>query len=121
MKKELKIILIGMEIFILVVLILIAIGYQQKWIIATGDGPRFDWYEVQQDISSIGKLEPDNDEPEKPENSEQAKPEEPEPSTTIATRPSEPEPEPEPETTDPLETWDPETPLPSDDWETDEF
>lgn len=35
----------------LVVLVLIGLGCQQRWIIVTGDGPRFDWYAVGEDLN----------------------------------------------------------------------
>ena len=51
MNNKLKILLIAAEVFVLVVLVLVGIGYQQKWIITTGDGPRFDWYAIGESLT----------------------------------------------------------------------
>lgn len=127
MNKKAKIILIALEVFILVVLVLAAIGYQQKWIIQTDDGPRFDWYEIKedltidiQDIIKPNKKPKDENEPEDPE----APSESESTDRPVTNQPSQsvtPEPETVEPTTDPLETTDPDNPPPTDDWETDEF
>lgn len=131
MNKKLKIALIAIEAFLLVVLILVAIGYQQKWIIQTGEGPRFDWYEIQEDltidIQDIVKPNKkpqgnnESEEPETPSESESAnRPEPNNPPPPVTPDPEEPE-EPEGSTTVPLEPEDPNAPIPTDNWETDEF
>ena len=128
MNKKLKIILIALEAFVLVVLVLVAIGYQQKWIIQTDDGPRFDWYAIQedltidiQDIIKPEKKPADTDEPEEPEGTSEPettnRPATNNPTPSVTTEPDEPE---EP-TTEPLGTADPNAPPPTDNWETDEF
>ena len=44
MNNKFKLILIAVELFALLVLLLLGVGCQQKWIVVTGNGPRFDWY-----------------------------------------------------------------------------
>lgn len=131
MNKKLKIALIAIEAFLLVVLILVAIGYQQKWIIQIGEGPRFDWYEIQedltidiQDIVKPNKKPQDNNEPEEPETPSESestnRPEPNNPPPAVTPDPEETE-EPEASTTVPLEPEEPNAPIPTDNWETDEF
>ena len=124
MNKKAKIILIALEVFILVVLVLVALGYQQKWIIQTDDGPRFDWYEIQedltidiQDIIKPNKKPKDENEPETPSESESTD----RPATNDPSQSATPEPDAEEPTTDPAETTAPSTQPPTDNWETDEF
>ena len=123
MNKKLKIVLIVAEVLMLVVLILVAVGCQKKWIIPTDDGPRFDWYAVEEDL---GVVFPNINNTEKPEESDQNETSEIEsteqqggntyvpPATTAPQETEEP-------TTEPLETTDPSAPPATDNWETDEF
>ena len=125
MNKKIKIILIAIEVFVLAVLMLVTIGYQQKWIIQSGDGPRFDWYAIQEDLTIDIQVIPDKRP--KPEDvlgtSPASEPENTtEPTTTAppaivpapTTEPTEPSSAPE-------QTTEPEMPHPTEDWETDEF
>jgi len=125
MNKKVKIILISIEVFVLAVLVLVAIGYQQKWLITTDDGPRFDWYAIQEDLTiDIQDIPDKRPEPEdipgtplasEPENTtEPAKTAPPATVPTPTTEPTEPSSAPE-------QTTEPETPHPTEDWETDEF
>ena len=138
MNKKLKIALIAVEAFLLVVLILVAIGYQQKWLITTDDGPRFDWYAIQEDLTiDIQDIPDKRPEPEdipgtppasEPENTtDPASTAPPATVPTPTTEPTEPSSAPE-QTTEPTEpssapeqTTELETTHPTEDWETDEF
>ena len=131
MNKKLKWALLGVEVFVLVVLLLLCIVCQQKWIIITGDGPRFDWYAIQEDlaidIQGTGKLEkmPDSSHELEPESSA-----EPEPTVTTAPPASSAPPTPgnteqedlKPGTTEPPDVTEDQNPPPStDNWETEKF
>ena len=121
MNKNTKIILIAVEVLVLVVLLLVGIGCQQKWIVITGDGPRFDWYamiETQPKPEKKPSKDPTKDPAEGPAESESNDPEngetdedpapgtwQPTPSVTgpAGNSPTEPDPSTEPEesTTEP--------------------
>lgn len=125
MNKKIKIILIAIEVFVLAVLMLVAIGYQQKWLVATGDGPRFDWYAIQEDLTIDIQDIPDK-RPE-PEDVPGAPPASEPENTTVPTTTAPPTTFPTP-TTEPTEpasapeqTTEPETTHSTEDWETDEF
>lgn len=114
MNNKLKIILIAVEVFALVVLLLLGVGCQQRWIIVTGDGPRFDWYTVKEDlVPNLGSLLKPADKEKETEPSEEptSEPEITEPPTTeppATTRP--PETTAPPVTTEPEETEEPTEP-----------
>ena len=92
MNNKLKLFLITLEVVALLVLILLGVGCQKRWIIITGDGPRFDWYSVKEDlVPDLGSLLGSSN-----------KETEPEEDTTV-----------EPETTRPVTTEPPATTLPS--------
>ena len=136
MNNKLKIILIAVEIGALLVLLLLGVGCQKRWIIVTGDGPRFDWYSVKEDlVPNLGSLlgssdkdkeketEPEEELTSEPETSETTEPvtEPPRPVVTTPPETSNPEDSTEEETeetTDPSESI---TTAPTDNWETEEF
>lgn len=114
MNNKLKIALIAVEVFALLVLLLVGVGCQQRWIVVTGDGPRFDWYAIGEDLDVDIQDIPDL--PDTPDNPQEPEPEQPTdtpapPPTTqpapVATTPQPPEPE---ETTDPEESAEPDSP-----------
>ena len=117
MNKKLKIMLIVAEALLLVVLILVAVGCQKKWIIPTGDGPRFDWYAVEEDLGIKFPNINNTKEPGESEENETSETESTEqqggntyvpPATTVPKETEEP-------------TTDPSVPPATDNWETDEF
>ena len=113
MNNNLKIILIAVEVFVLVVLVLVGVGCQQRWIIVTGDGPRFDWYAVGEDLNvDIQKIPVLPNKPSQPTESAPDPTIETEPSATTHPSPVTPTPQPsEPaETTGPEETTEPDIP-----------
>lgn len=69
MSNKFRIVLIIIEIFVLAVLLLLGVGCQQKWIIITDDGPRFDWYAEQNDPTKPDK-QSEKGELERPSDSE---------------------------------------------------
>ena len=118
MNNKLKIILIAVEIGALVVLLLLGVGCQKRWIIVTGNGPRFDWYSVKEDLvpnlgSLLGSSDKDKEKETEPEEDTTAEPETTEPVTTappVTTYP--------PVTTNPPATDEPETSEPEETTET---
>ena len=94
-----------MEIFVLLVLLLIAVGCQQEWIVITDDGPRFDWYAL---VETEATEPPSEDIPELPSDDPIIEPEETGGPAIIVpgnTRPHQPN---LPVTTEPEETTEPE-------------
>ena len=118
MNNKLKIILIAVEIGALVVLLLLGVSCQKRWIIVTGNGPRFDWYSVKEDLvpnlgSLLGSSDKDKEKETEPEEDTTAEPETTEPVTTappVTTYP--------PVTTNPPATDEPETSEPEETTET---
>ena len=124
MSNKVKIILIALEVFALLVLVLLGVGCQQRWIIVTGDGPRFDWYAVQdQLLPSVDKIPGIPDDNPEDESGDESLPEQenndPETNAPVETRPVQTTP-PTTEVTEPEETENT-TPPTEDRWSLGEF
>lgn len=132
MGNKFKLILIAVELFALLVLLLLGVGCQQRWIIITGDGPRFDWYalvETQPPTEDLPEEPSSEQETSEPETSETTEPVTEPPRPVVTTPPETSEPETtEPESSEPEESTEETTDVPessatvpTDNWETDEF